>query len=243
LKAWRYIGVFGPELMLCAAAVRIGPVRQFFWAVWDRESRRLYERTMLGRGGCRLELRVGSLRIRDRDVELDLRFAERAGIECVCPTPAGGYGWTRKQPIHARGTARLGGCVRPLDAGGLIDDTSAYYDRHTSWRWSAGVGTAPDGRQLAWNLVDGVNDPPEGSERTIWVAGVAEEAPPSRFAPDLSGVDGLAFAAEAVRERRENRLVVRSRYRQPFGTFSGRLPGGLELAAGYGVMEEHDVHW
>jgi hypothetical protein len=36
---------------------------------------------------------------------------------------------------------------------------------------------------------------------------------------------------------------VQSRYRQPFGTFSGRLPGGLELAAGYGVMEEHDVRW
>jgi hypothetical protein len=36
---------------------------------------------------------------------------------------------------------------------------------------------------------------------------------------------------------------VRSRYRQPFGTFSGALPGGIELADGYGVMEEHDVWW
>ena len=34
-----------------------------------------------------------------------------------------------------------------------------------------------------------------------------------------------------------------SRYRQPFGTFAGELPGGLELAEGYGVMEDHDVHW
>ena len=33
LKAWRYIGVFGPELMICVAAVRIGPARQSFWAV------------------------------------------------------------------------------------------------------------------------------------------------------------------------------------------------------------------
>ena len=24
LKAWRYVGVFGPELMLCAALVRVG---------------------------------------------------------------------------------------------------------------------------------------------------------------------------------------------------------------------------
>ena len=36
---------------------------------------------------------------------------------------------------------------------------------------------------------------------------------------------------------------MRSRYRQPFGTFEGELPGGFRLAEGYGVMEEHDVLW
>jgi len=40
-----------------------------------------------------------------------------------------------------------------------------------------------------------------------------------------------------------NLLVMRSHYRQPFGTFAGTLPGGVELAEGYGVMEEHDVLW
>jgi hypothetical protein len=40
-----------------------------------------------------------------------------------------------------------------------------------------------------------------------------------------------------------NLIVMRSRYRQPFGTFAGELPGGLRLAEGYGVMEEHDVRW
>ena len=40
-----------------------------------------------------------------------------------------------------------------------------------------------------------------------------------------------------------NLLLLRSDYRQPFGVFSGTLPGGLELAEGYGVMEQHDVHW
>jgi hypothetical protein len=65
-----------------------------------------------------------------------------------------------------------------------------------------------------------------------------------RSAPDdLSAVDELSFREEAVRERRENRLLIRSRYRQPFGTFAGTLPGGVTLAEGYGVMEDHDVHW
>jgi hypothetical protein len=37
--------------------------------------------------------------------------------------------------------------------------------------------------------------------------------------------------------------VFRSRYRQHFGTFSGVLPDGIELAEGYGVMERHEVRW
>ena len=53
----------------------------------------------------------------------------------------------------------------------------------------------------------------------------------------------LSFDEWSSREHSTNALIMRSRYRQPFGTFSGTLPGGIELAAGYGVMEDHDVHW
>ena len=42
-KAWTWVGGFGPELMLCAATARIGPMRTSWWAVWDGE--RLHERT------------------------------------------------------------------------------------------------------------------------------------------------------------------------------------------------------
>lgn len=242
LKAWRYVGIFGPELMLCVATVRIGPIRQAFWAVWDREAGRLYERTRLGRGF--LELSHGRLRLDEPEVRLDVRLAETEGIEAVCPAGSS-FAWTRKQGgIDAEGTVEFAGRTRRLAAPAIIDDTAAYYPRHTTWRWSAGAGTTIDGHAVAWNLVEGVNDPPSNSERTIWLDGIAAaEPPPSRFAPGLSGVDELRFTAEASRERHENRLLVRSRYRQPFGTFHGRLPGGLELEEGYGVMEEHDVYW
>ena len=240
LKAWRYVGVYGPELMLCLAAVRIGPARQAFWAVWDRERRQLHERTTLGRGA--VTLTPGRVLVRDRDVQIDLELDENAGIEAVCPSGAE-YGWTRKQAVTARGTVALNGEPRPLHAAAVIDDTSAYYQRHTAWLWSAGVGATTDGRAVAWNLVTGVNDPPHDSERTIWVGGKPHEPPPSRFAADLSAVDGLRFDAEATRESDENKLIIRSRYRQPFGTFSGSLGPGLELSEGYGVMEDHDVHW
>ncbi len=241
LKAWRYVGVFGPRLMLCAASVRIGQARQSFWAVWDREAHTLHERTAIGRGPVRFS--PGRVRLKDGDVAVDLELAEVPGIETVCGSGSS-YGWTRKQGgIRARGLVRVSGRDVSLDARAVIDDTAAYYERHTRWRWSAGVGLATDGRELAWNLVNGVNDPARDSERTVWIDGRPIEPGPSTFDDELRSVDGLRFTAEAVRERRDNLLLIRSAYRQPFGTFAGELPGGAELSEGYGVMERHDAWW
>jgi Protein of unknown function (DUF2804) len=241
LKAWRYVGVYSAELMVCVASVRIGPARQAFWAVWDRQEQRLLERTTLGNGG--VSLSPGRVRVVDREVQIDLALSEEAGIESVCPSGAS-YGWTRKQGgVRVHGTVMIDGHPKVITARAVIDDTAAYYERHTQWQWSAGVGVTVDGREAAWNLVTGVNDPPSGSERTVWIDGVAAEAPPSQFAEDLSSVDGLTFRSEAVRESNENRLLIRSRYRQPFGTFTGTLPGDIALLEGYGVMEHHDVYW
>jgi hypothetical protein len=241
LKAWRYVGVYGPELMLCLASVRVGPARQAFWAVWDRTARRLHERTETGQAP--LWLWTGGASLSDGELQVELALDETAGIETVCPAGEA-YAWTRKQGgIHARGTVSIDGRTLPIDGYAVIDDTAAYYPRHTSWRWSAGVGTAVDGRAVAWNLVDGVNDPPSSSERTIWIDGVPTEAPPSTFAADLTSVDDLRFEAEAERRDKQNLIVVRSEYRQPFGTFTGTLPNGIALDRGYGVMEQHDAWW
>jgi Domain of unknown function (DUF2804), C-terminal len=247
LKAWRYVGVFGTELMACAASVRVGRARQSFWAVWDRQDGRLYERTALGGAGVRLGR--GAVSVRAGEVRIELVLEEEPGIECVCRS-GDAYAWTRKQGgIAASGTVALPG--RPpiaVDAGAVIDDTAGYHQRHTRWRWSAGVGHAADGRAVAWNLVEGVNDPPRGSERTVWIDGTPFEPAPVVFDDELAGVGGLRFAPEATRERSERLLVVRSRYRQPFGSFHGTLPGvdgrnSIALADGLGVMEEHDAHW
>jgi hypothetical protein len=242
LKAWRYVGVFGPELMLCVAVVRIGPARQSFWAVWDRLTGKLDERTWYGDRGLRLS--AGGAELADEHARMSLRLEEAGGVEVVSPI-GDTYGWTRKQGgVPAYGSLELSdGRSWVVRGRAVVDDTAAYYPRHTSWRWSAGVGTAADGRSVAWNLVDGVNDPPRASERTVWIDGNPAEPDPVRFSGDLGSVAGLRFRAEAVRERRENLLVVRSRYRQPFGTFSGELPGGTALESGYGVMEDHDVWW
>jgi hypothetical protein len=242
LKAWRYIGVFGPDVMICVAAVRIGRARQSFWAVWDRDARRLHETTWLSAGGVRLAR--GAVEVTDGPAYLSLAFNEGDGVEAVCRS-GDGYAWTRKQGgVAVTGTARLAGCdPRAVNARAVIDDTSAYYERHTTWRWCAGVGSDIEGRALAWNLVEGVNDPDSASERTVWVDGVPREPGPVAIAPGLDAVGDLRFHAAASREHRQNLLVVRSRYRQPFGTFSGVLPDGSRLSEGYGVMEDHDVWW
>jgi hypothetical protein len=249
LKRWRYVGFYGPELMLCVGSAHVGPTWQVWWAVWDREARRLHERTrqLAGRRQVSVE-EPGRVHLDQGGVAIDLELDEGPGVETV--TPAGrAYIWTRKQGgIPARGRVRAGEAEWELDGPAFVDESAGYHDRVTSWRWSAGTGTASDGRAVAWNFAEGIHDSPRDSERTVWVDGVPSEPGPVHFADDLSSIalaDGgeLRCAAEATRTRDDNLLVFRSRYEQPFGTFSGVLPGGLELAEGYGVMERHDVVW
>src|SRR5262249_20535750 len=106
LKAWRYVGVYGPELMVCVGTVRIGPARQAFWAIWDPEARRLYERTKLGR--CAVTMGHGRVLVREREAQFELTFDEGPGIETVCPSGLA-YAWTRKQAIAVQGRVALNG--------------------------------------------------------------------------------------------------------------------------------------
>lgn len=264
LKRWRYVGVFTPGLMLCVGDARIGPLRQRWWA-FALPDGSLRERTTLRAGGVRFEPppdgaatppegdqgRTARLRVRRRGVAIDLELDERAGVEVV--SPAGhrdAHIWTRKQAcVPVRGTIALHGRRHEIDGDhGFVDDSAGYHARHTAWRWSAGVGTLDDGRRLGWNLVAGIHDDPFASERTLWIAGEPTAVGPVSFAEDLSELSfadwsTLSFTEWSAREHSTNALLVRSRYRQPFGTFHGSLPGGLSLAEGYGVMEDHDVHW
>jgi Protein of unknown function (DUF2804) len=272
LKRWRYVGVFCEELMACAALVRVGPARQSFWAVYPRAERsssggRLRERTrMFPRGGT-VELVPGRMRVRDGGVLLDIALVEDEGVQARCTHGSGeaqarakapwggkalggGEVWTRKQAgVRAHGTLSLdGGPSWSVEALAVIDDTAGYHARHTEWWWSAGIGASVDGLALAWNLVQGINDPPSGSERAVWIDGKPSETAPVRFAADLSEIiaaDGsrLSFAAEAIRQRRENLLIVSSDYTAPFGTFAGTLPGAVRLRSGLGVMEHHRAKW
>src|SRR6478609_1290245 len=79
LKRWRYVGVFGDEVMACFGVVRIGVLPQSFWAVMDA-------------GGVRVR-DVADLRVRP-DGEA-IAVTNRHGAQDI---------WTRKTPARVRGT-------------------------------------------------------------------------------------------------------------------------------------------
>jgi hypothetical protein len=239
LKRWRWVGIFSPELMVCVGDARVGPFRRSWWAIAEPDGT-LRTRTTAGPGGVALGL--GRVRVHAGGVRVELELEEAAGVEVVSPSGRH-WIWTRKQAdVRARGSVILGRDRRELDCRAVIDDSAGYHERHTAWRWSAGVGRGVSGQSVGWNLVAGIHDGP-ASERSVWIDGEPREVGPVEFADDLSRVDGLRFSEWCAREERTGRLLFRSRYRQPFGSFTGELPGGLELAEGLGVMEEHDVHW
>jgi uncharacterized protein DUF2804 len=240
LKRWRYVGVFSHELMVCVGDAQVGPLAQRWWAVALPDGS-LRERTTARRGGVSVDTRQVS--VDAAGVQIELELGDGVDIEVV--SPAGdSYIWTRKRAgVGARGSVTLDGERHAIDAEAVVDESAGYHDRHTIWRWTAGVGRGGGGERIAWNLVSGIHDAAEASERTVWVDGEPREVGPVEFADDLSAVGDLRFSEWCAREDHTNRLLFRSDYRQPFGTFSGLLPGGLELAEGYGVMEEHDVLW
>jgi hypothetical protein len=245
-KRWRYVGLFTEELMLCAARAEVGPMAQSFWVLWDRGARRQWAHTALRPGSREVSFDGSYLEIDARDLRASLRLGDIAPIEVTCPSGKS-QAWTRKRAgVPINGTVEVPGRRWEISGRGVDDESAGHHQRHTSWLWSAGVGRAADGRDLAWNLVEGVNDPPQGSERAIWIDGTPSEPPPVRFrgleAIDLADGESLTFAPESEHARNDNYLLIRSRYQHRFGTFTGSL-GGAELAEGFGVMEEHDALW
>src|SRR4051794_26450671 len=139
LKRWRYVAAFSEELMLCAAAAAVGPVRSSWWTVWDRRARRLHERTRIAPGPSLVRFGHGRrVRVRDRGVAIDLVVDEGCAVESLNAHGAQ-YVWTRKQAARpVRGRVRLpdGRTIALAGALAVVDDTAGYHARATEWWWS-----------------------------------------------------------------------------------------------------------
>ena len=155
--------------------------------------------------------------------------------------------WTRKQAgARVRGT--LGG-TGGRRCPALVDDSAGYHARVTEWRWAAGVGAS---RRRARVALEPRHGRPRRADRVRARACGSTASrrgrPRSRSRPTWTSVTfaeggALRFAARRERARSDDLLIFASDYRQPFGTVRGALPGGVELAAGSGVMERHRARW
>ncbi len=245
-KTWHYISFWSPELSFCAARARVGPLPQEYWGIWDRSGKQFRTRSHVF--GQRVDLEQKRVRVHDGDVEIDVVFEGCTNFEVYRPAKRA-YIWSHKDYCsEASGTVSYEGTRRSVSGVVFVDVNAGYHERHTNWRWAAGAGVDQHGRLVAFNAITGLFDTPFNSERTIWIDGEAKEIGPNTFAEDLSTVSfseggTLRFEPEALIEHNENFLVIRSDYLHWFGTYSGTLPGGIELREAHGVRERHDVKW
>ena len=196
-----------------------------------------------GRGG--VDLSPGRARV-DADgvsVDLDVRRGRRAWR---WPRRAGAPGSGR---ASRRRCACAGTCAS-ASASGRWTATRASWTTPpaTTSATPSGAGRRASGARSTGARWPGTwwtactTRPSRASARSGWTAS-PPRSPPVAFADDLSRVGDLEFTPWCAREDHTRRLLFRSDYLQPFGSFEGELPGGLRLASGHGVMEWHDVRW
>ena len=263
-KRWRYLGAFSDELLLCAARVQVGPVGQTFWAIWERERRRAARAHADDRPGARPRrgLDPGA---RGRATRAGSTGRPRAAGRWSGSRPRRARDAERVRAFLHAGRGRLGGGDLPHRRGRQLrldaqargpgrvrradrrapDPRRGARDRGRVLRLSPpshGLGLVGGGRRdhataapSAGTWSPGSTIPQQGSERAIWVDGVAAPSRRRRASRasrrSSSTAARLEFTAEAERRKEQGSPFAYS-YRQPFGTFTGTLPGGLELASG-----------
>jgi hypothetical protein len=138
---------------------------------------------------------------------------------------------------------------------GLIDIHQGYYPMVMKWHWATAGHRARDGRLIGFNLTDNqVEDQHAYNENCVWRDGRVSLLPPVTFSfdrrdyrkpwaiRDRDGMVELTFRPEVVRTVDVNALLFKSRYRAPFGSFSGHLRGSegdeIEVDGCFGMCED-----
>lgn len=195
------------------------------------------------------------------EVLLEARGAP-APFALVTPVAGPGVRVTQKAAaMSATGTLVMGDRTLLLDGGtGGVDSTHGFLARETAWRWAFGTGRLPGGAPIAFNLAEGFGGVPEGDpgENALFRSWETSRLPPVTFTFDreqplapwrVASADGavdLAFSPAAQHREVKNFGVLRTRFSQLPGTFSGRLPGpggAVQVDGLPGVVEDHWALW
>ena len=150
-----------------------------------------------------------------------------------------------------------------------VDWTCGYRLYSTYWNWAAATGLSQSGDVVGFNLTahrrldgDGVEAQvaeDSASDCALWLngqrlllAGVtfdydSKSANSPWMIRDASGHVDLKFEPFGERSDHINFLLVESRFRQPYGRFSGTLRDArgrvFQLDNVFGVTEEHLARW
>lgn len=207
----------------------------------------------LTRRGPTLELHV-----RMRDLEIDAAVEEASGPPAVTAIASLGKGLVngteKRALLSMRGRARCGNREVILDGGTAgYDYTHGLLPRHTQWRWAFALGKARSGEPFGLNLVQGFVGE---AECAAFFGGEVVPLAEPRFELDVAqpmrqwrlagdGID-LAFEPGGVHAQHTNLGVVRSRFIQPVGLFTGTVRVGsrdVYVEGLPGVVEDQDVLW
>lgn len=182
-------------------------------------------------------------------------------LTVIAPVDGGIVNVTQKWAgLLGFGRLRTAGKSFNLDgAVGGLDSTFGLLARRTSWRWAFACGRLDDGTPVGINLVEGFNESREDvNENAVWLGRELIPVGRARFSWNRSDVldrwsvtttDGaldLEFRPIAAHREHRDLKLVRSRFAQPVGRWSGVLRhGGREyrLDGLPGVAEDQDVLW
>lgn len=259
-SAFTYVWTGGTELLFDSshlAAPGFGTVRR-------TEEHRFLAQLHTPMARFRVEERAGTGRVEIRASTrgLELRAsgdARRGGtpITVVAPIERGVVNVTEKHVrIPVTGSLLAHGRAIDLDGCELgYDLTDGLLARKTRWNWAFFGGASVEGPHVALNLVEGFVGAPECC---VWIDGAPHLVGEGRFTFDkerprapwtLTSTDGavdLRFAPAAVHEEAQDLKVVRSKFIQPVGRFSGTLTvhsKTLRVEGIPGVVEDQDVVW
>lgn len=187
---------------------------------------------------------------------LDERGAPPA-LTAVAPVPRGRVNVTEKRALMAvRGAALIDGRRVSLDGAlGGYDLTHGLLGRRTQWNWAFLLGRATTGERVGVNLVQGFVGEPECA---AWIDGDLVPLAEGRFeftrddpmrpwrVTTADGAVDLAFEPGGAHRESLDLKLLRSRFVQPAGTFTGTIRAGgrtLRIERAPGVVEDQDVLW
>jgi len=216
-------------------------------------------------GGARLVFerrgRVDALDVRMPGLEiaatLDASHAPPA-MGAIADLGGGSVDATEKRALlEVTGEVRVGAHKTSLDGAiGGYDYTHGLLPRVTRWRWAFILGRAKSGERVAANLIEGFTGE---VECVAWVEDELFALGEGRFdfnpgkpldpwrVRTADGALDVVLTPGGMHSDRTNLGVIRSRFVQPAGVYTGtlRLPGrdDLVLDRALGVAEDQHVVW